>query len=123
MEWAHFSGRGIILWVIITMYVCPCVCVCVYPVCLGHEETLRHPWASGGVVVHQIGVSSLEQSKDAVIPLRFYQAVGKQFRHYLNRSSRERVGSFFLVFCHRTPETAVLASFSEQGAGLYFVSV
>lgn len=35
-----------------------CVCVCIYPVCIRHEETFRHPWASGRIVVHQVGVSS-----------------------------------------------------------------
>lgn len=39
------------------------VCVCVYPVSIGHEETFRHPWASSRIVVHQVSVSSLRESE------------------------------------------------------------
>lgn len=43
----------------------------VYPICVRHEETFRHPWASSGIVVHQVGVSSLK-NRDIVIQLKLY---------------------------------------------------
>ena len=89
--------RGIILSVTIAMHACVRACACTYPVCLGHEETLRHPWASRGVVVHQIGVGSLERSKDAVIALRCYRAVEKQVCHYFNCSPGARGALFYFI--------------------------
>lgn len=50
-----------------------CVCVSVYPICIRHKETLRHPWASRRIVVYQVGVSSLKQNKEMVIYERLYQ--------------------------------------------------
>lgn len=68
--WAAWSVKETNMWDInVTRTVCCvlvmrmswCVCghFCKYPVCVRHEETLRHPWASGRIVVHQVGVSSL----------------------------------------------------------------
>lgn len=45
---------------------CVCVCCCIYPICIRHEETFRHPWASRRIVVYQVGVSSLKD-KEMVI--------------------------------------------------------
>lgn len=44
---------------------------CVYPICIRHEETFRHPWASSGIVVHQVGVSSLK-NREIVIQLKLF---------------------------------------------------
>lgn len=76
---------------------CVCVAGCVYPICVGYEETFRHPWASCRIVVHQVGVSSHYSVGRSANPLNapfsFKSSASKKVREGV-RAEGGRLGLF-----------------------------
>lgn len=73
------------------------VLVCIYPVGIRHEETFRHPRASGRIVVHQVGVCSHYSVGRSANPLNapfsFKSSASKKVREGV-RAEGGRLGLF-----------------------------